>query len=310
MKVQFDPAKRIYGVLYATTTALCWGFLAIIIKVALNFVDPFVIVWFRFGISFIILFSYFIIWDRPKLSILIKPPVLLIIAALGLLVNYIGFAFGVDYTSPGNAQIFIQLGPLILAMVGIIFYQERLSKRQFAGFIVAGLGLIFFYGDQAVGSDLYLKGVLWLILSAIAWAAYASLQKKLVLSNNAQQLNLVIYGLPVLLMFPVVDLQPFVGYDWIIWLLLISLGINTIVAYGCLAESFKYLEANKISVIISLNPIITFVIMIILERMHVTWIKAETLTIYGYAGAMLVLGGAVMVVMPKKLIKIQSRKKQ
>ena len=304
MAPQFDPNKRIYGILYAATTAFFWGFLAIFIKVTLNSVSPIIVVWFRFCIAFAFLFIYFSARDRQKLTILIKPPFMLILAALSLTVNYIGFANGIHFTSPTNAQIFIQIGPITLAIVGIAIFKERLSLRQFLGFVVAICGLIFFYREQIknlLGSeDIYFKGVSWLVLAGIAWTGYASLQKKLVQKFHAQQLNLIIYGLPMIILLPFIDFSSFATFSPGLWVLLVFLGINTLVAYGCLAEAFKYTEANKISVIITLNPIITFVTMAILSSMDLDWIDAEVITIYSIIGAVFVLFGAIMVVIPKK----------
>jgi drug/metabolite transporter (DMT)-like permease len=172
------------------------------------------------------------------------------------------------------------------------------------GFLVAGAGMMSFYRDQLqnlLGSEeVYFAGVLWLILGALAWAAYASLQKKLVQKFHAQQLNLIIYGLPMLILLPYVEFSEFAGFSPGLWVLLIFLGINTLVAYGCLAEAFKYIEANKISVIITLNPIITFTVMAILGAMQLDWIDAEIFTVYSLIGALLVLSGAIMVVIPKR----------
>jgi RarD protein len=301
---QFDPNKRIYGVLYAGTTALFWGFLAIFIKVSLNDVSPVIVVWFRFMVAFSFLFIYFSARDRQKLSIFKRPPILLILAALSLTLNYLGFAKGINLTSPSNAQIFIQIGPISLAIVGIIFFKERLSFRQFLGFVVAGGGLSLFFRDQLKNllgeENLYITGVIWVIISALAWATYASFQKKLVQKFHAQQLNLVIFGLPAIILLPFIDFGTFQHYTPGLWALLIFLGINTIVAYGCLSEAFKYIEANKISVIITLNPIITFIVMAILGAMQVDWIRAENMTIYSVLGAALVISGAILVVIPKK----------
>lgn len=304
MATQFDPNKRIYGILYAATTAFFWGFLAIFIKVTLNDVAPVIVVWFRFSVAFAFLFVYFISKDRQKLSILIKPPFLLILAALCLTINYMGFANGIQLTTPGNAQVFIQLGPITLAIAGIVIFKERLSLRQSFGFIVAGAGLTFFYRDQLknlLGSEEnYITGVLWLILAALAWTGFASFQKKLVQKFHAQQLNLIIFGLPMILLLPFIDYSSFSNFTPGLWALLIFLGINTIVAYGCLTEAFKYTEANKISVIIILNPIITLAAMSVLGSMDLDWINAEVITIYGIIGAMFVIFGAIMVVIPKK----------
>ena len=308
MAAPFDPNKRIYGILYAATTALFWGFLAIFIKITLNDVPPVLVVWFRFTVAFALLFSYFLFLDRPKLAIIKRPPLLIMVAAISLTVNYVGFANGINLTSPSNAQIFIQIGPITLALVGIIFFKEHISIRQFFGFVVAGAGLTLFYRDQLknlLGSeDIYITGVLWLILAALAWAGYASLQKKMVQKFHAQQLNLIIFGLPILILLPWVDFSSFANFTPGLWLLLIFLGINTIVAYGCLAEAFKYIEANKISVIITLNPIITFVTMSILSTMDLPWIKGEIMTIFSIGGALLVISGAVLVVVAKKKKRI------
>lgn len=304
MSTQFDPNKRIYGIIYASIAALFWGFLAIFIKISLNDVAPVVVVWFRFSVAFGFLFTYFLAKDRPKLRILKRPPWLLVIAALSLTLNYVGFAKGVDLTSPGNAQIFIQLGPITLAVVGIILFKERLSIRQILGFVVAGAGLTFFFRDQLSNllgnEDVYITGVLWVIIAALAWTVFAAFQKLLVQKFHAQQLNLVIFGLPMLILIPFVDFSVFVDFTPGLWILLIFLGIITIIAYGCLAEAFKYIEANKISVIVTLNPIITFVVMSILGSMEVDWIEAEVFTIYSIFGATMVIFGAVLVVLPKK----------
>ena len=310
---QFDPDKRIYGIIYACITALCWGFLAIFIKVSLNDVSPVIGVWFRFSVAFSMQLAYFVIMDRSKLMIFLKPPVLLIIAALSLTLNYLSYEIGINLTSPGNAQVFIQIGPISLAIIGILAFKERLSFRQFLGFILAGTGLALFYRDQLKNllgnEDIYVTGVIWVIFSAFAWTTYAVLQKKLVEKFHAQQLNLVIFGLPAFILLPFVDFSGFQNYTPTLWALLISLGINTIVAYGCLAEAFKYVEANKISVIITLNPIITFIAMSILDSMQVTWIKSEMITIFGIAGAALVISGAVMVVIPKKKYLVKTIQK-
>jgi drug/metabolite transporter (DMT)-like permease len=80
------------------------------------------------------------------------------------------------------------------------------------------------------------------------------------------------------------------------WGLLVYLGLNTLIAYGCLALAFKYLEANKISMIVTMNPIITFILMGLLTYFEVTWIEPDILSFNGVIAAVLVIGGAIMAV--------------
>jgi drug/metabolite transporter (DMT)-like permease len=84
------------------------------------------------------------------------------------------------------------------------------------------------------------------------------------------------------------------------WGLLIFLGINTLVAYGCMTASLKYLEANKVSAILINNPIITFIIMAILTAMDVKWIEGENFSLMAWMGALLFIFGAFMVVKSRK----------
>ena len=303
-KIKYDPAKRIYGVLFASTTALFWGFLAIFIKITVVDVKPVTIVWFRFAVAFVLLAGYFLWMDPGQLRIFRKPPKLVIVAAVALTFNYIGFAMGIFYTSPGNAQIFIQLGPMLLAVAGIIIFKEHISWRQLSGFVVAIAGFALFYHDHLVNllgnHQIYQSGIVWLIMAATSWALYSILQKYLVQHHPAQQLNLIIFGLPTLLLIPFIDFSSFAHFGRGTWCLLVFMGVNTLVAYGCLAEAFRYLEANKVSVIITLNPVLTFGAMAVLAVLEVSWIAPEIMTVFSLLGALLVLSGVVLVVIPKR----------
>jgi len=296
---------QLKGIIFASITAFLWGFLAIAIKIGTYDFDTVTIVWFRFSFAFMILFLYFLKTDRSKLKILIHPPILLIIAAIGLAINYFGFTRGVEHTSPNTAQIVIQIGPILLGVVGFVFFKEKINLRQIGGFGVAFLGLIIFYYQQVStvlesDVDIFNLGFFWVIIGALGWLLYASLQKILVKKHDAQMLNLVIFGLPALMYTPFLDINNFQGLSFSSWGLLVFLGANTAIAYGSLAMAFKYLDVNKVSVIITLNPIITFIVMSILFQLQVTWIETQQMGLNTWAGALLVIFGALMVVYFKK----------
>ena len=292
------------GVLFATLTACLWAVLAIVLKVTVTYVPPATIVWFRFTTAFVILFIYFLVAQRKALTIFLKPPILLVLAALFLGMNYIGYMQGIHYTTPNNTQLFIQLGPILLAVSGIVIYKEKVTKRQILGFLLALTGLGFFYSQQlsafAHKELIYNKGVAWVIFGAVSWASYSVIQKKLVRFHPVHQLNLIIYGLPALLYIPLADFSIFADINWKVWLLLLFCGLNTLIAYGSLTLAFKYLEANKISVIIICNPIITFILMAFLGYWQVSWIAPEYMNFLSVFGAVLVITGAIFVVFFRK----------
>lgn len=282
-----------------------WGVLAIALKVASKEIDSPTIVWFRFSLAFSGMFVWMAVSNPKELKILYKPNWLIVISSLALAWNYIGFMLGIQYTSPSNAQVAIQSGPVLLAVFGIFFFKEKISRIQIAGFLLSLLGFWIFYqqhvGAVPVGQEgQYTKGMLITLTGAVAWAIYAALQKKLVLDYSVGTLNVFIFGLPVLLYLPFVNFASLAHLSFGYWALLVFLGANTLISYGCLSLALKYLEAGKVSIIIVLNPIITFILMGILTWMQVTWIDGEHFSVLSILGALVALTGAILVVRKKK----------
>lgn len=287
------------GIFYASITAFFWGFLAIALKVAAREVEPVTIVWFRFVIAFIILAIWQSLKNPSSFKILIKPPWLLVLAALALSWNYMGYMMGIHHTTPSNAQLFIQTGPLILATAGFIIFKEKLRINQILGFSIALAGFSFFYRDQLAAffdsAGTYKLGILLTISGAVAWSVYAIFQKKLVVKYSVDSLNLVLFGLPSILYLPFVNFGTLLQLNWLWWLLLIFLGANTFIAYTFLGKALKYTEANKVSIIIILNPMITFITMGILTELNVSWVAHERFSLVTLAGIALVFTGAILV---------------
>lgn len=292
---------RLKGVLFASIAAILWGFLAIALKVSLKGFSPIEISWIRFVIAFTLLAGYYAIFDRKSFSIFKKPPVILLLAGIFLGLNYLGFITGVHYTTPGIAQIFIQLGPIFLTIAAIVLFKERVSVRQVIGLVIAFTGLSLFYHEQLsvlIGEvKIFNRGVFWVIFGAFSWTCFAVLQKKLVMKHPPMQLNLIIFGLPALFFIPFVHFGKFENISAGYVLLLLFLGLNTLGAYGSLAFALKYLEANKISVILIQNPIITFITLFILDQLQVTWIHGEHLTLLTVLGAVMVIAGGILTVL-------------
>lgn len=296
--------KSNIGVLLAVTTAVFWGLLAIALKVAVRVVDSYTIVWFRFFFAAIALFIWMWFTDRKSLNILKKPPLMLLVASVALAINYIGFMLGVKYTSPSNAQVIIQISQVLFAIAGIVIFKEKVKKSQIIGFVVLIIGFVLFYMEQLNNmqykSGDFILGVTFTLIGAITWTFYAIIQKKLLPKYEPQTQNIIIFTLPIFLYLPLVNFNTLGSLNIYWWGLLIFLGINTLIAYGCMTASLKYLEANKVSAILINNPIITFIIMAILTAMDVKWIEGENFSVMAWIGALLFIFGAFMVVKSRK----------
>jgi len=291
------------GIFFAILTAIMWGILAIALKVALDLVDPATIVWLRFVVAFSCLLAYQLYRNPAELKLLAKPPLILILAAVSLAWNYMGFMLGVKYAGPGNTQVIIQLGPVALVLAGIVFFKEKVSRQQVIGFALASAGMIIFYKHQlsqlSGAENEFSLGVLFTVTGALAWTIYAVFQKKLVMRLPATILNLFIFGLAAIIYWPFIQLDSIAHLHWGFWILLIFLGLNTLISYGALNLALRYTTTSTVSIILILNPIITLGFIALFTWMNVSWIDGEKFTWLSIAGALIVLAGAILVVRRK-----------
>ncbi len=290
----------------ASITALLWGFLAIAMKVAAEHVPVLTIVWFRFTFAFVVLAVGIGLREPARLRILRRPPPLAILAGIGLGLNYIGYVSGLHYTTPSNAQVLIQSAPLMLAVVGILLFRERLRPAQWIGIGIASAGLLLFAWNQhqvaLVSPRHLLLGNLLIAGAAVSWVVYAALTKWLSGKGyNPQDINLVLYGLPAVTLWPLADFEVLATMSRGMWLLMVFLGANTLVAYGALGEAFRRVPAYQVSLIITLNPLITLVAIAILAGLEVTWLPPDRVGFLGYLAALLVVGGVVQVLLKAQM---------
>ena len=286
------------GISFAIVTALLWGVLAVVIKMVLVEVDAITVVWVRMLTASLGLSLFFAIREPAAFQVFVSPPKLIWLPAVGIALNYIAYAKGIDMAGPASAQVIIQMGPILLCLAGFFIFKETFILRQRVGFVIALLGLLFFYwkqiGAMDTGQEDFFRGVMLTLGGAVAWAVYSISQKALVRSYPVLFVNLFIFTFATLVYTPFVDFSVFRSLSMWVWFGLLFLGINTLVAYGCLGEALKYTDAGMVSVIVLLNPIITFFVLYLLERHGVTWFVFEHVPILAYVGAALMLFGAVL----------------
>lgn len=284
-------------------TALLWGVLPIILKIGLNEFSAGTIACFRFFFAFIVLFLILSINGSQPSRFLKRPPMLGIVAGVSLAVNYFGMTESVNLSSPANSAILIQLAPVMLVIVGVAFFKERVNWQQFLGFVIAAVGFILFYRDQlgnVKDTELYSSATVYVVLAAVVWVLYIACQKILSRTYSAQMLNLLVYGVAALVLVAKVNWPEFSGVGWKGWTVLVVLGINTLLAYGALAEAVKYIPLTVISPVITLNPLITLSAMLVLPQFSGGLLAPETIGAGGYIGAVIAVTGVVLVLARKQ----------
>lgn len=299
-----DRSDYFKGVLAASITAILWGFLPVVLKVSLMDLSPVDVSWARFAVAFTVLLVFQAIRSPRSLKIFVKPPPLILVAAVCLGLNYLGLISGIHFTTPAIAEIFIQSGAIFLAIVGFLFFREKAGIRQVTGLIIVIGGLVIFYREQitilAENLFVYQKGVALTLFGGTMWTCYAILQRGLVKKRDPLELNLVLFGIPALGFLPFIEFRAFFSLSPLMWMVIIFLGLNTLLAYGAIAYALKYLDASKVSVIVTLNPVITFTTLALLMYFEVSWMDKEKFTWITILGALMVVLGAILTIWKRK----------
>lgn len=306
MTLHQSSGKWRLGLALSLLTVFLWGILPIALKVTLQGLDPYTVTWFRFLMSFGLLGVY--LATRKQLpsgeKLRSLPLILLGVASVFLAINYIFYLLGLAYTTPANAQVLIQVAPVLMGLGGIYIFKERYTLMQWTGLGLLTLGFALFFNEQLktliTAQGKYLFGSALIIIAAIVWAVYGLAQKQLLQQLTSANVMLLIYGICAVLFAPFAHPQTIVNLTPLQFYMLIFCGLNTVIAYGAFAESLEHWEASRVSAVLSTTPIVTLISVWMVASLFPSWIVTNNLTILGVLGALLVVVGSMTIALGKK----------
>jgi len=289
------------GLALALTTALVWGVLPLALKIVVRRLDAATLVWFRFGVATMALGGWLATRGRlPSLGRLGRHGwMLLAVAVLGLAFNFYTFTVGLDMTTPGNAQVLVQLGPLLLALGSVLVFGERYQRLQWAGLATLAVGLLVFFSSQlrllVAEVDRYLVGSGMLVAAAATWAAYGLAQKQLLRTLNVQGIMLCIYAGCFLCFTP--GATPSRVAELPAWELgvLLFCAANTLIGYGAFASALHHWQATRVSAVLALTPLATLGFTLLAAALLPGIVEPEAVSAWNVAGAATVVVGSLLV---------------
>ena len=293
------------GLSLSLLTVFLWGILPIALKVTLQVLDVYTVIWFRFLMSFILLAIYLFVQKKlPTIEQLRSSSgKLLAIATIFLGGNYFLFMQGLALTTASNAEVIIQLSTVLLGFGGLVIFRERYTLWQWFGVSVLTLGFLLFFKAQITNlitaQGQYLVGSGLLVLGAVCWAIYALAQKQLLQSLSSYHIMLIIYGGCALLFTPFTKVYKIFNLDFMHLSMLLFCGLNTLIAYGSFAESLEHWEASRVSAVLALAPIVTLIAVELVAGIFPQLIPPENITLIGIIGALLVVSGSVAIALGK-----------
>ena len=283
--------RTLRGHLLALFTVVVWGTTFIVSKVLLRTFSPVEIILFRFSLG------YAALWLAAPhgMKVQSRSHELLFAAAglFGVTLYFIGESLALKYTLASNVGVIIAMVPFFTALVNrVIFADEKLNGRFFAGFVVAmaGVALITFGGAR--GFAVNPVGDLLAMGAALMWAFYSAALKKLGESYPVLQSTRRMFFYGLLFLIPILlVLRP----DFHLGALSVPQHWGGFIYLGLVPSALCYVTWNtaqrdigttSTSNYIYLDPVVAVVASVLLLK--------EGITVWSAAGTALALLGLVV----------------
>lgn len=301
-------SNRLTAYLLLLAVAVIWGTALPIIKFTLGGFGPLIFLTYRFAISAVIALLLILTFG---LKLPHKRQIILLTIIYGFLTSTItlGLLFlGVDKTTAVDTTLIAATGPILVTVAGVIFLNERVTRREklgialaFAGVVVTLLEPILKNGDGATG----LGGNILVFASVLAGVASAVMAKVILRKevSPATAVNIsfivgfvsllpaVLFLYPPQTLIQQIQTAP-LAYHLGLWYMAIFSGN---IAYFLWHKAQKTIEVGEAGLFTYLQPVFAI-------PLAVLWLK-ETISLPFIAGAAAIAAGVFIAEYRKSLFK-------
>lgn len=292
---------KVKGYICAVIAAASYGMIPVFTLPLYNGgMDTFSVLFFRYLVAVPILALMMFARGRSfrvnsrELVNLLLVGTLMVISSISLFMSY-------RYMNVGIASTLLFIYPIFVALIMFMLYKEKISKGTVAcmGLALVGIALLYQGGD---GASLDSTGIFFVIVSAIAYAAYVvgvnqgSLKNMppLQLTFYILVFSLVFFGLSVWIRGSVTTPS-----TWIQWSNIFALAlIPTAISFLCTTKAVKYIGATPTSILGALEPVTAIIFSVVLFD--------EVMTVREYIGVEIILVAVTFVVASDTINKLMT----
>jgi len=298
-----NPARKRAYIELLIVTAI-WGFASPVIKFTLGGFSPAVFLTYRFFISAVIALIFFILTgfkfpkDPKVLGLTLFNGFLLTTVSLGLLF------VGADKTTSIDANLISAMAPITIAIAGVFFLKEHITKRESIGILIALVGtLITIIEPVLKAKDGFgaLEGNLLVFASVIVGTVVAVIAKVVsrdeVDAMTATSLSFIVgfitilpFGLPQILnsKFLILTSVPLSYHLGVFYMALLSGSL----AYYLWHKAEKTIEVSEVALFAYLYPVFG-------TPLSVLWLK-EKITLPFIIGSVIIAAGVILAEIKKR----------
>lgn len=234
-----------------------------------------------------------LICPRPFFSRSFRDELLFFLCGVcGGSVYFIAENVAVEYTLVSNVSLIVTLSPLLTTIIVAVMYKsERISKGVVVGSLIALAGVACVIFNSILNLQVNPIGDLLSLLAAICWAVYSVILRPLTSTYSTWFITrkTFFYGLVTALPFLLLD-KTHMSFSMLlapeVFGNLLFLGLfASLVSYLLWGSAVKHLGAIKTGNYLYFCPIVTLILSV--------WLLSEKVSVVGYIGCALILGGVI-----------------
>jgi drug/metabolite transporter (DMT)-like permease len=225
---------------------------------------------------------------------------LVLMGATGIFLYSYCFLYGLQHISAGRGALVVALNPIMVSVIGCIFFKESINAKKILGISIAMIGSLFVISNGHISSLFQSSlgiGELFILGCAVSWTCYTFIGKHISKTLSPLLTNFyscfvgyILLGFAVLetvfrdkqnLNTTILHLQ---NYSLQAWICIAYLGIfGTAISYIWFTDGLKHIGASKASAFLNLVPIfgVLFGALILHERLSIAVIIGGVLIITG-----------------------------
>lgn len=205
------------GQIFIILTSMAWGSSFVFIKWGVEFLNPFVFLFFRFLFAALVTLPFFKFISFRGFKELVLDKRVVFIGLLNAAAFFCEFV-GISYTTAGISALLTNFNVVIVALLAYFILGDDLGKRKIGalGVSVFGVFLIAVNGDFANLLGGQFLGNLLVLISGILWAFYIVFSK-VVLDNRSRkyaEINSMDLNYAVIILTMMFSLPPALFYGF------------------------------------------------------------------------------------------------
>jgi drug/metabolite transporter (DMT)-like permease len=297
-------SKQLRGFIFLIITIILFSTFEVVCKLIGTRLHPLQITLFRFLIGGLVLLP-FALFRIKKQELSISKHFwfdMFLLGFVNIVVSMGLIQFGLLYTNASTSAVIFSSNPIFVAVFAAILLKESISKVKLIGMVIGIIGVFILFFDKISLSSTSVTGPILVLMSAIVFALYTVLGKKLTLQGTDSLVMTAfsfITGSILLLPIMLVLKIPLLAMDLNILPHVLYLGILVSgIAYMCYFYGLANVNTSTGALVFFVKPALAALFSVLV--LH------ETLKTNFYIGTVIILA-ALTIVNLKQLFRVTRR---